>query len=151
MHENYVYLIEGVGSTFGLIASLEPPFESAEYLSCFYGEEGTTAFNDQQPFPYDSTFDCEFAPVVSIYSNTQTILSLSPNPVNDVLDVGLPASEGDNAIFIIYNSMGQSLGNYPTNSYSAPFQISTIDLIPGIYFIIAQTEKEIYSGRFFKL
>ena len=75
--EPYLYIIDGIGSTYGLVAILEPPFETGQMLHCFT-QEGETTILDGWPYPYDSSMLCEFKTPVNILPHDFQNLILSP-------------------------------------------------------------------------
>jgi len=72
---NYVYLIQGIGSTFGLFGYLYPPFESGTTLLCFKQ-------NGQTLYP-DTTTNCQL--ITSLNSNEEISnqVKVFPNPTTN--------------------------------------------------------------------
>jgi hypothetical protein len=119
--QNYVALIEGIGSTFGLLNQLAPPFEFGCNLYCFK-ENGNTVFPD-------TNYQCL---PVSIGENGLLIkneLSAFPNPANAFINF---ESQAHLKQVTIFNIEGRKLfskllsGNTET--------IDTKDLSEGVYF-----------------
>jgi hypothetical protein len=69
---NYVQLIEGIGSTFGLLAQIVPPFESGSLLSCVI-QDGVTVYPD-------SSYMCELVEGVPEFLKHILTFNISPNP-----------------------------------------------------------------------
>ena len=147
----YVTLIEGIGSSFGLIAQLEPPFESFENLNCFTNNGQTTVhFYEGDPLPADSTSHCYFnEPTIAISEMKQHPIKLFPNPVTDVLIMEIPSKITKGQIKI-YNSSNQVQNEYFCNPCSSN-SLSINEFTPGIYYVIFITENETYFGKFLKL
>jgi hypothetical protein len=69
----YVYLIEGIGSSYGLLAWLYPPFEFGSELLCFK-QDSVTVYPDQ-------SYECELVTGMSDPIQENVKFSISPNPV----------------------------------------------------------------------
>ena len=147
----YVTLIEGIGSSFGLIAQLEPPFESFENLNCFTNNGQTTFhFYEGDPLPADSTSHCYFnEPTIAISEMKQHPIKLFPNSVTDVLIMEIPSKITKGQIKI-YNSSNQVQNEYFCNPCSSN-SLSINELTPGIYYLVFIDEHETYFGKFLKL
>ena len=149
--QSYVTLIEGIGSSFGLIAQLEPPFESFENLVCFTNNGETTVnFYEGVPYPADTNARCDFPePTIEILSNQIKPINLFPNPVSDVLFMDIPSNITKGQIKI-YNSTKQLQSEYFCNPCSSN-SLSIDEFTPGIYYLVFINENQTYFGKFVKL
>jgi len=94
----FVSVIEGIGSTFGIIAVLRPPFEGNDGLLCF-------SLNNIVIYP-DSTYNCDKTLNVEEHVNKH-FFSIYPNPTNDKITIENVARYKD-ATISIYNIQGQT-------------------------------------------
>jgi hypothetical protein len=122
----YVYLIEGIGSTFGLVAQLkpEPEVPSGSTLLCFK-VNGSTAYPD-------INYQCDI--VTSIKENeiqTRNIIQISPNPFNLTTEIFLDKAFKSITIDI-YNSQGEIV-NRKIFSNRDKIEIDRIGLRCGLY------------------
>lgn len=69
---DYLFLIEGIGSTYGLLGLLIPPFESGTTLLCFKNK-GKTVFPD-------TTSECDLVTSIKHFNHQNPFVSFSPNP-----------------------------------------------------------------------
>ncbi len=151
----YVSVIEGIGSTFGLIAAIVTPFETGEYLICFTNDGETTVnFGDgvgiDVPHPADSTSHCTFYEPTTVNSILkQQNINLFPNPVSDVLYIEIPSNITKGQIKI-YNSTNQLQSEYFCNPCGSN-SLSIDEFTPGIYYLVFTNENESYLGKFVKL
>ncbi len=70
--EPYAYIIEGIGSKYGLLSDLKWPFEIGNHLDCF-GIDGKSLF----PYPNGK---CALSKPTSVPENPLTFFNLFPNP-----------------------------------------------------------------------
>lgn len=124
---NYVQLIEGIGSTFGLFNPLIPPFETACGLNC-------VKINSSTVYP-NTTASCSSI-ILNINEkqpNTNPSLLISPNPTNGVFTI-TTEKEKISAIEI-YNLLGDKI--YSTSNP----QIDLSSQPNGIYFLQIKTKE----------
>ena len=134
-------MIDGVGSTWGLISKLPGtygPMNETVNLSCF-------SYNGQTLLP-DTNSPCD--PILSVpAANLQSIDTyLYPNPGTGLYRLNLPPAFASSVIRV-YNIFGQLQGEYSGN-----FQ--TLDITAfsdGIYYItISNGQQERMSGKIVK-
>lgn len=78
----YFYLIEGIGSSYGLLASLMPYFECGSFLRCVI-EEGRTVYPD-------SSYSCDLITSSPEIPGPVFFTKFYPNPVTDFASVDFP-------------------------------------------------------------
>ncbi len=90
--------------------------------------------------------------VVGLKSNqTETIINLSPNPVDDVLNITLPDFENfTNSQILVTNNNGVEVFKTRVNSYLNNYALSVKKLSPGIYYVVVENGKKRYLARFIK-
>lgn len=124
------YLVEGVGSSYGLIEPFGPMVDVVHTFVC-YGLNDTAWFPNQGPY-------CSVITGAGDEVNKNPALKLFPNPASDFAEVllnnSLPVS------IVLYNTFGQVIKteNNDSNLYVG-------DLAPGIYFVRVSDEKMIYT------
>jgi Secretion system C-terminal sorting domain len=93
----YLYLIEGIGSSSGLLAHLHPIFECGDDLKCVI-ENGVTIYPD-------STYSCQLVDGGSEIICPIFLFKINPNPVSDwgVLNLSPPVN---NLELSITNALG---------------------------------------------
>jgi len=89
---NYVQLIEGIGSTFGLFSPLSPPFEGGCILNCFLENNSVEYTNPN--------CNCDLTLELFEKENSNKIISISPNPSTGIFNIN--ASEKFNTLFIMF-------------------------------------------------
>lgn len=94
---NYVDLIEGIGSTFGLFGKLEVPFESGSFLICFK-QNGYTVYPD-------TSFQCDLVAVVNTKAISDLSFSIFPNPITEFGQVNFNPSL-NNVDLVIFDILG---------------------------------------------
>lgn len=139
--ENYVDLIEGIGSTFGLNQGVEFPFEESMRLLCFSNDDSLyiNFYVDEIPISVDSAEICDFLPSnVSIDGLQQQLnFDVYPNPVGQIMHIDLHASlVGVNDI-LLFNSIGE-LSKHLLHIDSASLEINVSDLLPGMYVLVVR-------------
>ncbi len=144
--DQYCYLIEGVGSTFGLVAILEPPFETPQFLLCFTQQGETTIFEDLTW--QDSTEFCEFKIPLSVPGNQFQPIILSPNPVNDFIVINNSFNLTGNSTYSIYNLSGILLLSGEITDQNTAIDIK--DLPNGFYVISLNSDNYFWQGSFTK-
>jgi hypothetical protein len=97
---DYVALIEGIGSTFGAFANLAPVFESGGTLGC-------VKENNQTVWPSDTTYGCAVITKVDELSIKPRIF-IYPNPATDRITVEISGKTQESNLSIV-NIEGQQL------------------------------------------
>lgn len=123
---NYVQLIEGIGSNFGLTARLAPPFETGNILNCFSQNNVTMYVN-----PNNWMGDCNFTLSIKETKNISPLsFSVYPNPFSS--STILTSNQTDFTV-TIYNLCGERVKQIQTFTKQT---ILTRDNLPsGLYFI----------------
>lgn len=137
-HDNYVALIEGIGSTFGAFAVLLPPFESGSSLGCVNA-------NNQTVWPSD-TNECKLiSNVDDIF--IQTRVFVFPNPASDkiIIETSTTARKSQ---FSIMNLNGQEFITCQISELKKQIDIS--NLPNGVYFVRLTNDKSVEVGKFIK-
>lgn len=90
--------------------------------------------------------------VVGLKSNqTETIINLAPNPVDDELNITLPEFENFiNCHISVTNNKGVDVLKTRVNSYLNNYALSVKKLSPGIYYVVIDNGKKRYVARFIK-
>jgi hypothetical protein len=141
---NYVSIIEGVGSTFGLFGKLAPPFESGSTLLCF-------STNDSTQYPNGGAYCPAMVQGIKEIKNILDI-NVYPNPANNKLSIEFENGTPQNTLIEIRNVLGEVLYSERLKGISGK-QLKTIDLslLPDdIYFINLQNDNESVSKKFIR-
>ena len=135
----YAALIEGVGSTQGLLTSLGPPFEVTCGLSC-------EKVNSNTIFPNNTT-TCSSLHITGI-DKKEIKLSFKVFPIPFYSSATLQANKNlNNATLTIYNSFGQQVKQIK-NIYSEAIVLQRDNLPSGLYFLqLTQDDKTIVSDK----
>lgn len=120
--QGFASIIEGIGSTYGILSTLHPPFENGDQLLCF-------SMNNIVIYP-DSTYNCDKTLEVSENTKKQNI-SVYPNPAIDIVFINYP--ETKKAKMQVYDLIGKCvLESYLTKGTN---DIDVSKLSEGIYVI----------------
>ena len=134
-----ISIIEGVGSSVGLLAALATPFENHDILLCY-------SDNTQTIYP-DATTNCTIALGVPAIDR-QAGFGLYPNPFTDRLEVNLP--EGMTAATIhMYQADGRLVLSRDISSRE--YKLSLPELNRGIYLLHIETTDGIFVQKLVKL
>ncbi len=135
------YLIEGIGSTFGLLNPLMY-FENFGDLNCF-------SVNGQTLYP-DSTSPCILVDQINDPSATSHF-SIHPNPANEFIYLRLPFKNSRSSSYEITDCTGKILhkGNLLLQNETEK-AINISNLPAGFYFLSIQNDKERQTSRFVK-
>lgn len=129
-YTDYVALIEGIGSTFGLFTPLEPPFEYAGMLHCFMQ-------NDSVRFTDNSFRACEWVSGIGENEESRSAVTVCPNPVSRYA-VFRTSDEFLNAELKIFSATGMPVLSRILESSSTPV---SFDAVPaGLYFFSVTSE-----------
>jgi hypothetical protein len=124
-YSDYVSIIEGIGSTFGLLYQLSPPFEFYNLLLCVTMDSITV-------FP-DSTVACQLFNSVDQIEDP-SLISLYPNPFHTDATLIVNASFVHSEL-TIFNLLGKQVKIQEINS--STLTINRDGLADGIYFFKA--------------
>lgn len=127
LNTNYVSLIEGVGTTFGLFGlmggDIAPTFEAGSSLLC-------QSINNSQQYPSDGGISVCTPLTVGITENKIVKAELFPNPATGILNV---SSEIKLSSVEIYNVLGSLVYRLEINKDTAELNIA--ELPSDIYFV----------------
>ena len=136
-------VIERIGSLSYLFAhpnSCLIDFYEGGNLRCYYD-------NEIGYVQIDSTTTCDFV-LSSNEIPVASTLAISPNPFSSVLNIKLPDNYS-NSIITIYNLNGSIL--YQTTTCNSTIDISTDNLIPGVYLLYVLDNHIQYHCKIIKL
>jgi hypothetical protein len=133
---DYVYLIEGIGSSFGLLSELHAPFEFGSMLLC-YKQDYVTVYPDPG-------YDCVLVTGLDEHPRVINYFSISPNPIVSGIGVvnippRIPASE-----LIINDVVGNEITRI--RNVEQGTIIHTENLGSGVYLYRVMTGKQIYHA-----
>lgn len=134
---DYVALIEGVGGTFGLFASLIPPFEAGSNLNCF-------AVNNTTLYPNNGSI-C--SPIILSADAVGDLFQMEiyPNPVNDIVNFFYTGNTSP--IIEIRNLLGDIVDRIKINPNQI-YNYSTQSLKNSVYLIqVFEKEKLIVTKK----
>lgn len=126
--EEYVAIIEGIGSTFGLLYNLVPPFEFQTELVC-------VKINSSPVYPNTEVI-CSLSSVGK--TEPDLTFSLTPNPVENISLLQVNA-EFEGSKLIVFTQTGQEICTQKIINQHA--EIHKKDLAPGIYFFRIMNDK----------
>jgi hypothetical protein len=127
----YVSLIEGIGSTFGLLETMVPVFEHTDVLMC-HTRAGATLFTD------GSSGSCALPSAMAISeSNRQNTLIAFPNPSGGLIHL----KQKQAGELYIENLLGDELFHVNVSSETKAVDLS--QLPKGIYILKIRTGKQI--------
>ncbi len=131
------YLLEGVGSSRGLIEPLQVPFECGYQLDC-YGQNNSAYY----PAPGPS---CDLMVGEEQVSGIRGQVSVFPNPFADELNVSSYKLQVD---VTLYNAIGEIVIRATTNDSN--LKLSTFNLKSGIYLLRVRSMDEIIMKKVIK-
>lgn len=138
--QNYMYIIEGIGTNYGAFELYEPNWgEYAHDLWCIYQDNELVWTRDP------SGSGCEL--ILSNYEYvSENQISISPNPFKLYAELRIPENYTDLTL-TIYNSFGQKIREIK-NSNETIIKIERDNLESGLYFIqIAQDNNHILTKK----
>ena len=134
---DYVSIIEGIGSTYGLLFMLQPPFEH-------YGQNVCVRINETAVYPA-GTLACENISSVSEMNETITF-SFSPNPLQDISTLQVSDAFADASLFI-FSGTGKEVQHQQLTHTTATVDRKKLE--EGIYFFMLVNDKgQTSTGKF---
>jgi hypothetical protein len=134
----YVYLIEGIGSTSGLVEPIDIPFEGYSILYCFTQNE----IHLYQSSDMNST--CDFLSVNENESNKY--FSISPNPFSQSTQITLNQNYHSIAL-AVYDIQGKQVAQQQYKDCDK-IQLNRNQLSNGLYFLkLTLDDKEVETGK----
>jgi hypothetical protein len=134
-----IQLIEGVGSTQGLIEPLT--YDPLGWLICFNKNGETVYYNN---IPHDS---CNIVNGIELHEQQQSRLTLYPNPSTDQITIET-SSTPTNSQLSIMNLNGQEILTCQITESKTTIDISTLP--SGVYFVRLTNDKTVEVGKFVK-
>lgn len=129
---NYVALIEGVGSTFGLLGRLIPVFESESHLVCF-SRDGIMQYND------GTTTTCNPV-IINVSENKREIdIKIFPNPTRG--EFYITSKTNEKRHIKMFNILGEQVYSIETQQEQKLINIS--QLPKGFYTVQIQQKQEV--------
>lgn len=137
-----IYFIEGVGSTYGLIAQLPGgniSDQPTRAINCF-------SVNNTTLYPAIPTH-CNLITSENAIDAITNQITVFPNPFSEVITIQTTLSF-KSASLVIYNSFGQEVKQINTISGKS-FVMPRDDLSVGVYFFrMTEANETIYAGKF---
>ena len=151
----FVSIIEGIGSTYGLLYPLWPPFETYNKLICYSDIYGSTQFADPLltiNYLDDNTDDCDLI-YVDINSPVTLLddINIYPNPISTTFSMQYSGNKQGAGKIKILNINSQvvienEIQIYPNVKITADIS----DIPDGLYLVILETENINYSSKIIK-
>jgi len=135
-----VAIIEGIGSTFGLLSTLEEGDGMGDGTFCTLN---CVSINSNPVYPDTSTVCVPIITAIRNYNNTASF-SIYPNPSADNITIESPQQ----STIEIYNIQGQLIETLAANNNTLNIDVSAFP--NGIYILEMKTEKEIEVKKFVK-
>ncbi len=133
---DYVYLIEGLGSTFGLFGFLAPPFEFGSSLVCFK-QNGITLYPD-------TSSTCDLLTGIKNKRITDEAFTIFPNPFHESFEIQIPLTS-DKVDFILYDLLSRPI--YTTSEINNKrIKVSPVSPAPGIYYYRLMSENNVIAS-----
>ena len=134
--DEFTYLIEGIGSTKGLLEPIRHEIEHFTSLVCFKQDNNTL-------YP-DTAYNCLI--YTAIENNTQNNgFQIRPNPVNDEAEL-ITTSDAIKATLVLFNYLGEQV--LICNNVINGSKINFTSLPSGMYFYyILNFDGKIFKGK----
>ena len=136
----FVSIIEGIGSTFGIAATLKVPFENNEDLLCF-------SKNDVALYP-DSTYYCDKTLEIEEINREDYYFTLYPNPTIDFLNIKINSKGPIKGLVRIFNVNGMEVYKRSINEKEVQIDVSFLN--KGVYFVQFINNNELKTKLFVK-
>lgn len=135
----FVCIIDGIGSSFGIMANLTPPFENGDELLCFS--------KDNIVYYPDSTYNCDKTVEINETAENQSF-SVYPNPVLSILTVETDYAYKNSCFVKIFSAAGTEIIKREINSSITNIDVS--QLVKGFYIVQLVNGKSVQSKKFVK-
>lgn len=135
---DYVYLIEGIGSTMGFLGPICIPFEQERQLLCF-------THNGQTIYP-DTIYQCDLISKDAKIPFDNNIIILSPNPFSSytIIDSKINFYNADILVYNIFGKVVKQEKNINNGN-----RIYRENLSSGMYFFkLIENNITFYNGKF---
>jgi len=133
---NYVQLIEGIGSTFGLFSPLLPPFEGGCSLNC-YSENNVVLYTNA-----NST--CDMTVGINENNTADNFVNIYPNPFSSQTTLQTD-NLFKNATLTVYNSYGQTVKQIK-NISGQTITLFRDNIPSGLYFLRLTQDNKTFSA-----
>ncbi|MHB8259903.1 MAG: T9SS type A sorting domain-containing protein [Bacteroidia bacterium] len=134
----FIYLIEGVGSTYGLI-------EPSPGCTVDFPSDSITCFKQNGLALYPNTAtNCQLITSVNSIDKNSNQITIYPNPANGIINVKLGIMN-ETATIEIYNTIGECVHRQIVKSSNS--QIDVSDLSEGVYNISLQSKEGTINKR----
>lgn len=118
------YLIEGIGSTFGLLELIQAYFEDIQTLECFKYDINVD---------YYGLSGCNIVTNINEQPTNKLELNIYPNPIISNSILSIDKGSGKTKTVIIYNAIGETIKQIITCNNS--INLYRNEFSPGLYFI----------------
>ncbi len=153
--EPFVSIIEGIGSTYGLLHPMHPPFETYNQLICYSDIYGSTQFAEPHYIVIvkdDNLDDCDLI-YVDIKSPITILedINIYPNPILTTFSLQYSGNKKESGKLKILNINSQVVIENEIQIYPNVKITTDISDIPdGMYLVILETENINYSSKIIK-
>ena len=128
---DYITLIEGIGSSYGLLNLSAPQFEQPKTLLCFRSNEGDYILD---------SLNCNSVGLNEIFFNDQT--RVFPNPSTGQINIKIIGNKTPNLSIEIYNILGNKIFSDKINTYNNEILQLPIVLPKGIFYLCLHFDHE---------
>ncbi len=130
-------IIEGIGSTTGLVEPIDLPFEYSSALICFR-QNGYTVISGSSYFAQDTCI--VYGPLgVNNITNAPPMFIIYPNPANTSVELTFQL-QNKNSVLSLYNTMGQLVKTQTINGNEKSITEDVSALPNGIYYYTLSVE-----------
>ena len=136
---NFVSVIEGIATTFGIKAPLVPVFENQEELSCF-------TLHNVNIYP-NISYNCDTALQIAEVAEPASF-TISPNPAKDMIRITAEVSDSKYKAEVL-DMAGRVVLSFTVNAF--PCDLKVEDLKTGTYFLKISSERQSSFARFIKM
>jgi hypothetical protein len=131
----YMYLIEGIGSSYGLLSELNPPFEFGSNLLCFMQDSITV-------YP-DPGYDCVLVTGADDHPQVVRRFSISPNPIISGIGVVNMLPDMTLSELFFYDVVGKEV--LRINDIKQGSVIHAENLHGGLYFYFLINDNQVFA------
>ncbi|MBK7038491.1 MAG: T9SS type A sorting domain-containing protein [Bacteroidetes bacterium] len=151
----YASIIEGIGSTYGLLYPLWPPFETYNKLICYTDIYSSTQFADPLLTINNNDDDMDDCNLIYVDINSpksvEENINIFPNPISNIFSLQYSGNIHGAGKIKILNINSQVVFENAIQIYPNVKITADITNIPdGIYLLILETENINYSSKIIK-
>jgi hypothetical protein len=133
-----LYIIEGIGSTFGL-AGMYEPFEREDLLYCF-------KWQGQDIYPAGQA--CALVPVgTGEPGNAAAGITISPNPSDGAFSVAAPLNRGSSGKLTVYDLQLLKVLEMPLHPGKTNHFVELPDVADGMFLVLIASDEQIFATR----